>query len=81
VVLDKTIKVNDFGQELNAHLKTESGGTINYGGAFYWSDASDSAFDDQDENSFSAYIMENFPLNRFATFPGLWSPGQYKLQF
>jgi len=62
--LDKTIKVNDFGQELNAHLKTESGGTINYGGAFYWSDASDSAFDDQDENSFSAYIMENFPLNR-----------------
>jgi iron complex outermembrane receptor protein len=62
--LDKTIRVNDFGQELNSEFKTENWGTVNYGGAFYWSAVSGSAFDDQNENTTSAYVMDTMTLNR-----------------
>ena len=62
--LDKTITVNDLGQELNTFYESDNWGTLDYGAAYYWSNASGSSFDDQDENTFSAYAMETLSLAR-----------------
>ena len=60
--LDKTIRVNDFGQEIDSNLQTTGWGAVTYGGALYWSDTTGSSFADQDENTLSAYIMDNLTM-------------------
>lgn len=62
--LDKTIEVVDFGEEIDTSFATENWGELNYGGGFYWSRATGTDFSDQDETSFSIYLIDSYALKQ-----------------
>jgi len=61
--LDKKIEVDDFGQELDSSYHTENLGDFSYGGGFYWSGASGSGFNNQDETTCSLYLIDIYDLS------------------
>ncbi len=61
--LDKTLRVEDFDQEISSFLETPKWGIFQYGASCSLNRASGSSFDKQSENSFSAHVMNNLTMD------------------
>jgi len=66
--LDKSITVTDFNQEFDSSSLSKTWGKFNYGCGFYHGDASGTGFSDQDETTYSFYLINahqfsSLPLN------------------
>lgn len=61
--LDNSIEVDDFGQEFDSNYATELWGEFNYGCGFYWSGASGTRFSDQEETTYSFYLIDSYALS------------------
>lgn len=61
--LDKTIKVDDLGFELNSAKQTEKWGDFSYGAAYYFSTADGTSFSSQEETTASLFLIDAYSLS------------------
>lgn len=71
--LDKTLRVNKFGQDLTTAFNTFEQGELNCGAGMTWDRASGSGFDDQEEHSVSLFTAQSlsWPRRHFGLTAGL----------